>query len=96
MPIYRFWCSDCFFFGFFWASTPPPPPRTDNFNLNQSQNAKRASSQKRHVVISIFSPCNSLILMSIRAGSIRAIKGGLDKVFKIRDRLHRISRQILR
>ena len=30
------------------------------------------------------------------AGSIRAIKGGLDKVFKIQDRLHRICRQILR
>ena len=40
---------------------------------NQSQNAKRASSQKRHIVISIFLPCNSLILMSIGAGSIRAI-----------------------
>ena len=66
------------------------------FILNQSQNAKRASSQKRHMVISIFLPCNSLILMSIGAGSIRAIKGGLDKVFKIRDRLHRICRQILR
>ena len=64
--------------------------------LNQSQNAKRASSQKRHMVISIFLLCNSLILMSIGAGSIRAIKGGLDKVFKIRDRLHRICRQILR
>ena len=63
---------------------------------NQSQNAKRASSQKRHMVISIFLLCNSLILMSIGAGSIRAIKGGLDKVFKIRDRLHRICRQILR
>ena len=63
---------------------------------NQSQNAKRASSQKRHMVISIFLPCNSLILMSIGAGSIRAIKRGLDKVFKIRDRLHRICRQILR
>ena len=63
---------------------------------NQSQNAKRASSQKRHMVISIFLPCNSLILMSIGAGSIRAIKGGLDKVFKIRDRFHRICRQILR
>ena len=61
----------------------------------QSQNAKRASSQKRHMVISIFLLCNSLILMSIGAGSIRAIKGGLDKVFKIRDRLHRICRQIL-
>ena len=45
----------------------------------QSQNAKRASSQKRHMVISIFLLCNSLILMSIGAGSIRAIKGGLDK-----------------
>ena len=67
-----------------------------NMNINQSQNAKRASSQKRHMVISIFLPCNSLILMSIGAGSIRAIKGGLDKVFKIRDRLHRICRQILR
>ena len=64
--------------------------------LHQSQNAKRASSQKRHMVISIFLLCNSLILMSIGAGSIRAIKGGLDKVFKIRDRLHRICRQILR
>ena len=64
--------------------------------INQSQNAKRASSQKRHMVISIFLLCNSLILMSIGAGSIRAIKGGLDKVFKIRDRLHRICRQILR
>ena len=64
--------------------------------FNQSQNAKRASSQKRHMVISTFLPCNSLILMSIGAGSIRAIKGGLDKVFKIRDRLHRICRQILR
>ena len=63
---------------------------------HQSQNAKRASSQKRHMVISIFLLCNSLILMSIGAGSIRAIKGGLDKVFKIRDRLHRICRQILR
>ena len=63
---------------------------------NQSQNAKRASSQKRHMVISIVLLCNSLILMSIGAGSIRAIKGGLDKVFKIRDRLHRICRQILR
>ena len=31
----------------------------------QSQNAKRASSQKRHMVISIFLLCNSLILMSI-------------------------------
>ena len=62
----------------------------------QSQNAKRASSQKRHMVISIFLLCNFLILMSIGAGSIRAIKGGLDKVFKIRDRLHRICRQILR
>ena len=62
----------------------------------QSQNAKRASSQKRHMVISIFLLCNSLILMSIGARSIRAIKGGLDKVFKIRDRLHRICRQILR
>ena len=28
--------------------------------------------------------------MSIGAGSIRAIKGGLDKVFKIRDRPHRL------
>ena len=65
-------------------------------NQYQSQNAKRASSQKRHMVISIFLQCNSLILMSIGAGSIRAIKGGLDKVFKIRDRLHRIGRQILR
>ena len=65
-------------------------------NKNQSQNAKRASSQKRHMVISIFLLCNSLILMSIGAGSIRAIKGGLDKVFKIRDHLHRICRQILR
>ena len=64
--------------------------------IYQSQNAKRASSQKRHMVISIFLLCNSLILMSIGAGSIRAIKGGLDKVFKIRDRLHRICRQILR
>ena len=64
--------------------------------LNQSQNAKRASSQKRHMVISIFLLCNSLILMSIGAGSIRAIKGGLDKVFKIWDRHHRIHRQILR
>ena len=62
----------------------------------QLQNAKRASSQKRHMVISIFLLCNSLILMSIGAGSIRAIKGGLDKVFKIRDRHHRIRRQILR
>ena len=62
----------------------------------QSQNAKRASSQKRHMVISIFLLCNSLILMSIGAGSIRAIKGGLDRVFKIRDRHHRIRRQILR
>ena len=34
--------------------------------------------------------------MSIGAESIRAIKGGLDKVFKIRDRHHRIRRQILR
>ena len=68
-----------------------------SFNVSyQSQNAERASSQKRHVVISIFLLCNSLILMSIGAGSIRAIKGGLDKVFKIRDRLHRICRQILR
>ena len=41
----------------------------------QSQNAKRASSQKRHMVISIFLPCNSLILMSIAVGSISAIKG---------------------
>ena len=65
-------------------------------NGDQSQNAKRASSQKRHMVISIFLLCNSLILMSIGAGSIRAIKGGLDKVFKIQDRLHRICRQILR
>ena len=64
--------------------------------IHQSQNAKRASSQKRHMVISIFLPCNSLILMSIGAGSIRAIKGGLDKVFKIRDRFHRICCQILR
>ena len=64
--------------------------------IQQSQNAKRASSQKRHMVISIFLLCNSLILMSIGAGSIRVIKGGLDKVFKIRDRLHRICRQILR
>ena len=63
-------------------------------NTHQSQNAKRASGQKRHMVISIFLPCNSLILMSIGAGSIRAIKGGLDKVFKIRDRLHRICRLI--
>ena len=63
---------------------------------HQSQNAKRASSQKRHMVISIFLLCNSLILMSIGAGSIRAIKGGLDKVFKIWDRHHRIHRQILR
>ena len=47
-----------------------------SFTLYQSQNAKRASSQKRHMVISIFLPCNSLILMSIGAGSIRAIKGG--------------------
>ena len=62
----------------------------------QSQNAKRASSQKRHMVISIFLLCNSLILMSIGVGSIRAIKGGLDKVFKIWDRHHRIHRQILR
>ena len=68
----------------------------DQFTTNQSQNAKRASSQKRHMVISIFLLCNYLILMSIGAGSIRAIKGGLDKVFKIRDRLHRICRQILR
>ena len=67
-----------------------------NYGYYQSQNAKRASSQKRHMVISIFLLCNSLILMSIGAGSIRAIKGGLDKVFKIRDRLHRICRQILR
>ena len=66
------------------------------YNKYQSQNAKRASSQKRHMVISIFLLCNSLILKSIGAGSIRAIKGGLDKVFKIRDRLHRICRQILR
>ena len=44
---------------------------------NQSQNAKRASSQKRHMVISIFLPCNSLILMSVGAGSIKAIKGVL-------------------
>ena len=50
--------------------------------MNQSQNAKRASSQKRHMVISIFLLCNSLILMSIGAGSIRAIKGGLDKVLR--------------
>ena len=64
-------------------------------NVYQSQNAKRASSQKRHMVISIFLLCNSLILMSIGAGSIRAIKGGLDKVFKIWDRHHRIHRQIL-
>ena len=41
--------------------------------IDQSQNAKRASSQKRHMVISIFLLCNSLILMSIGAGSIRAI-----------------------
>ena len=34
--------------------------------------------------------------MSIGAGSIRAIKGGLDKVFEIWDRHHRIRRQILR
>ena len=44
-----------------------------SFMFNQSQNAKRASSQKRHIVISTFLPCNSLILMSIGAGSIRAI-----------------------
>ena len=68
----------------------------ETLQLNQSQNAKRASSQKRHMAISIFLLCNSLILMSIGAGSIKAIKGGLDKVFKIRDRLHRICRQILR
>ena len=48
--------------------------------FDQSQNAKRASSQKRHMVISIFLLCNSLILMSIGAGSIRAIKGGLGGV----------------
>ena len=34
--------------------------------------------------------------MSIGAGSIRAIKGGLDKVLKIRDRHHWIRHQILR
>ena len=28
MPIYRFWCSDWFFFGFFWVSTPPKFQRT--------------------------------------------------------------------
>ena len=71
---------------------------SETYHMDQPQNAKRASSQKRHMVISIFLPCNSLILMSIGAGSIRAIKpkGGLDKVFKIWDRLHRICRQILR
>ena len=73
-----------------------PDDKVKSIDKNQSQNAKRASSQKRHMVISIFLLCNSLILMSIGAGSIRAIKGGLDKVFKIRDRLHRICRQILR
>ena len=41
--------------------------------INQSQNAKRASSQKRHMVISIFLLCKSLILMSMGARSIRAI-----------------------
>ena len=34
--------------------------------------------------------------MSIGAGSIRAIEGGLDNFFKIRDRHHRIRRKILR
>ena len=66
-----------------------------SITLDQSQNAKRASSQKRHMVISIFLLCNSLILMSIGAGSIRAIKGGLDNALKIWDRHHRIGRQIL-
>ena len=79
-----------------WSWSVPYPPPPSYYKSYQSQNAKRASSQKRHMVISIFLLCNSLILMSIGAGSIRAIKGGLDKVFKIRDRLHRICRQILR
>ena len=80
--------------GLLWVD--PPVPRARCPSIYQSQNAKRASSQKRHMVISIFLLCNSLILMSIGAGSIRAIKGGLDKVFKIWDRHHQIHRQILR
>ena len=79
-----------------WLMTSQLVYKIIEIRTNQSQNAKRASSQKRHMVISIFLLCNSLILMSIGAGSIRAIKGGLDKVFKIWDRHHRIRRQILR
>ena len=65
-----------------------------------SQNAKRASARKdTGLDQSLF----SVKLFRLRINIIKVCKGankghlgGLDKVFKIRDRHHRIHRQILR
>ena len=65
-----------------------------------SQNAKRASAKKdTGLDQSLF----SVQLFRLRINIIKVCKGankghlgGLDKVFKIRDRHHRIHRQILR
>ena len=61
---------------------------------NLSQNAKRASARKdTGLSVKLFRLRISII--SIR-GQYKGHLGGLDKVFKIRDRHHRIHRQKLR
>ena len=70
------------------------------YNINLSQNAKRASARKdTGLDQSLF----SVQLFRLRINIIKVCKGankghlgGLDKVFKIRDHHHRIHRQILR
>ena len=71
-----------------------------NWSIYLSQNAKRASARKdTGLDQSLF----SVQLFRLRINIIKVCKGankghlgGLDKVFKIRDRHHRIHRQILR
>ena len=68
--------------------------------VNISQNAKRASARKdtgldqSHFSVKLFRLWISII-KCIR-GQYKGHLGGLDKVFKIRDRHHRIHRQKLR
>ena len=66
-----------------------------------SQNAKRASARKDTGLdqslfsVQLFRLWISIIKVYIR-GQYKGHLGGLDKVFKIRDRHHRIHRQKLR
>ena len=69
-------------------------------NVLLSQNAKRASARKdTGLDQSLFSVQLFRLridIMKVCKGSYKGHLGGLDKVFKIRDRHHRIHRQKLR